>query len=129
MNDPLSLAGAEQWLDEWTSSVADSAAQARRMADRAAKLTATATNTDGSVEVTVGSGGSITDLRLDDLVRRWPTEQISSEILSTIREAQRNLSRKMTTVVEETVGTNTATGQAILAGLRERTEGGDRGGR
>lgn len=129
MNDPLSLAGAEQWLDEWTASVADSAAQTRRMADRAAKLTATATNADGSVEVTVGSGGSITDLRLDDLVRRWPTEQLSSEILSTIREAQRNLSKRMATVVEETVGANTPSGQAILAGLRERTEGGDRGGR
>jgi len=129
VNDPLSLAGAGQWLDEWTASVADSAAQARRMADRAAQLTATATNADGAIEVTVGSGGSITDLRLDDLVRRWPTEQLSGEILSTIREAQRNLSKRMATVVEETVGANTATGQAILAGLRERTEGGDRGGR
>jgi DNA-binding protein YbaB len=132
VSDPFGTAAAEEWVDEWTASIAARASQARQLSDKVSRMSATATSADGAIEVTVGSQGSITDLRLQEEVRRWPVEQIATEILATIKDAQRAMSGRIATAVEETIGADTESGRAILAGLKDRTAapgGGDRRGR
>lgn len=132
MSDPFGTAAAEEWVDQWTASIAARADQARQLSDRVSRLSATATSSDGAIEVTVGAQGSITDLRLQEEVRRWPVEQIAADILATIKDAQRAMSGRIATAVEETIGADTESGKAIIAGLKERAGapgGGDRRGR
>ncbi|MBM2618904.1 YbaB/EbfC family nucleoid-associated protein [Actinoplanes sp. LDG1-06] len=56
--------------------------------DRIATPSASATGEDGLVTVTVGDGGVVTGLRLDDRVQLMSGEALSAEILRTMRRAQ-----------------------------------------
>jgi hypothetical protein len=51
-------------------------------------LSASATDEEGVVTVTVGHGGVVTDLRLDDRVQLLSGAALSAEILRTMRRAQ-----------------------------------------
>jgi DNA-binding protein YbaB len=66
---------ALQRIEQWQRMVEDRAAHARELTERTSTLTATAREGDGIVEVTIGSGGQITSLRLDEEIRRNPTGQ------------------------------------------------------
>jgi len=91
--------------------------------DRLAALSATATDEDGVVTVTVGSSGLVTGLRLDDRVRQLSGATISDEILRTMRRAQAALADQVAVAVDETVGADTEDGRAVLDRLTERLLG------
>jgi hypothetical protein len=107
-------------IDEWECGFAERAARAKALADRTARLAATARGGDGLIEVTVGPNGQVTDLRLDEEIRRQPAATTARQILSTVRAAQRTLLRQVKEVAAETVGADSATGKAILDGLSAR---------
>lgn len=69
--------------------------------DRLASLSASATDDDGVVTVTVGGGGVVTDLRLDDRVQLFSGEALSAEILRTMRRAQAALAEQVAEAQEE----------------------------
>ncbi|MBU2670498.1 YbaB/EbfC family nucleoid-associated protein [Actinoplanes bogorensis] len=54
-------------------------------------LSASATDEEGVVTVTVGRGGVVTDLRLDDRVQLLSGATLSAEILRIMRQAQEAL--------------------------------------
>jgi hypothetical protein len=112
-------------LDELSGWVAAQASQAAQLAERLSQISETAVNRDGGVEVTVGPAGDLTDLRLDDSVRQWPAERIAAEILATMRDAQATRRDRIAVVVAATVGTDTATGRAVLAGVERDEAGGE----
>jgi DNA-binding protein YbaB len=89
------------------------------LADRLAALKASATH-DGVVTVTVTGSGAVTELRLDDGVRRLSPSTLSDEILRTMRRAHASLTDQVAAAVDETVGAETETGQVLLDSLSRR---------
>lgn len=120
MTDELWTGPAVERIDEWERGFAERAAQAKALAERAAGLSATGREADGLVEVTVGSNGQVIGLRLDEDTRRQPASTTARQIMAAIRAAQSDLVRQFGEVTAETVGTDSETGRAMLAGLKAR---------
>lgn len=117
MSDEFWVGPAVERIDEWERGFAERAAQAKALAERTARLSATVREADGLVEVTVGSNGQVTGLRLDEEIRRQPAATTARQILAAIRAAKADLARQFGEVTAETVGADSETGRAVLAGL------------
>jgi hypothetical protein len=87
--------------------------------DRLASLSASATDEDGVVTVTVGRGGIVTGLRLDDQVQRLSGSTLATEILRTMRRAQAALAEQVADVVDPA----TEDGKAVLDSYTENFVG------
>lgn len=107
-------------IEQWERGFEERAAQARVLAERASGLSATAREGDGMVEVTVGSGGQITGLRLDEEIRRQPAATTARQILVAITSAKASLVRDFAQATADTVGLDSATGQAVMNSLNVR---------
>jgi DNA-binding protein YbaB len=107
-------------LDEWQQGFEERAAQARLLTERTSGLSATAREGDGIVEVTVDSGGQISGLRLDEEIRRQPAAVTARQILAAISSAKALLMRDFVQVTAETVGLESATGQAVVNAMNVR---------
>jgi hypothetical protein len=69
----------------------------------------------------------MTDLQLDERIRKWPAARTGREILAVMRAAQAQVRRDATKVVAETVGLDSPTGRAVadaFARLPDAAEGG-----
>jgi DNA-binding protein YbaB len=98
-------------------------AQASRTVElsrRVAALTGTARSRDGSVTVTVGSSGTLESLALDDHALHTTGVDLSRHIMTLIRQAQALLAAQVTEQVRQTVGLDTATGQAVIHSFTTR---------
>ena len=111
---------AQEWLRSWTAQASARAEAAQQMSERVAGLTSTASLADGAITVTVAGSGVLTALELDDRVQRFSGRELSAEIMRAIQKAQAGLNAKVATVVEETVGHGSETGQAVLASFERR---------
>ncbi|HEY0535247.1 MAG TPA: YbaB/EbfC family nucleoid-associated protein [Actinoplanes sp.] len=116
---------ALQRIEQWQQGFEERAAQARALTERTSSLTATAREGDGIVEVTVGSGGEITCLRLDEEIRRQSATTTARQILDAIRSAKASLASEFERATAETVGLDNATGQALMKSLNVRLGLGD----
>lgn len=94
--------------------------QAQQMQEAATAVQVSSSNRDGSVTVTVDHSGNMADLRLTDAAMRKRPDEASSEILSTLRSAQSQLTERMREVMEPVVGDDSETLNAVLGGFRER---------
>jgi hypothetical protein len=117
VNDAIDGPALER-IDEWQQGFEERAAQARVLAERTSSLSATAR--DGIVEVTVGSGGQITGLRLDEKIRRQPAATTAQQILVAISAAKASLVRDFAQVTADAVGVDSATGQSVMNSLKVR---------
>ncbi len=104
----------------WDDPLSGRSEAATALADRVAQLTATAFGTDQAVRVTVSSSGAVTGLELDDRVQRMGGAQLAGEILRVMRQAQAALTERVAEAVEETVGSDTDTGRAVLDSFTRR---------
>lgn len=105
---------AEEWLDAWVGQVNAQAARSVELSRRVAALTGSAEGRDGAIRVTVGSAGQVERLELDDRVHELSGPRLAEEILSVIRHAQADLSRRVAEQVRDTVGADTETGRAVI---------------
>lgn len=119
MTEPW-IGPAMERIDEWERGFTERAARAKELAERTARLSATGREADGLVEVSVGSDGQVTGLRLDEGIRRQPAATTARQIMAAIRTAQTELSRQFEEITAETVGLDNETGRAVMAGLRAR---------
>lgn len=120
MSDELWIGPAVERIDEWERGFAERAAQAKELAERTAQLSATVRGAGGLVEVTLDSNGQVTGLRLDEEIRRQSASTTARQILDAIRAAKSDLIRQVGEVTAETVGVDSETGRAVLAGLDAR---------
>jgi DNA-binding protein YbaB len=90
------------------------------LADRVATLSASATGDDGAVRVTVAGSGLVTGIELDDRVQRLPGTMLAAELMRTIRRAQAAIVDQAATAVDETVGSGSETGKAVLDSFSQR---------
>jgi DNA-binding protein YbaB len=114
------LDAADRWVDDWQAGIDAQAARAKELSGHLAQISGSARSEDGLVEVTVGPSGVVTALTLDEDIRDQPAEQTARDILATMRAAQAALTARASEAVAETVGVDTATGQAILATFTAR---------
>jgi len=115
MFDGRDLDAAERLVDDWQAGIEERAAQARALSARLASLTATARSADGLISVTVGASGGISDLSLEEGIRRQWADETARAILATLRAAQAALTEAATEVTAETVGADSETGKAVIA--------------
>lgn len=120
MTDEAWIGPSLERIDEWERGFADRAAQAKALAERTSRLSATAREADGLVEVTVGSNGQVTELKLDDRIRAQPASVTARQILATIATAKSSLAQRYREAASETVGADTSTGRAVIAGMNAR---------
>jgi phenylpyruvate tautomerase PptA (4-oxalocrotonate tautomerase family) len=114
------LDDAEDRVRSWSSRDPGSAEATTALADRVARLTASAAGDDGAIRVTVAGSGNVTGLMLDDRVQRLPGQELAAEIMRTVRRAQAGLAGRVAEAVEETVGADTETGRAVLESFARR---------
>jgi hypothetical protein len=101
MRDPDEAAAS---IDAWAQGLAEKAARYRSAQQRTEEIRLTSASSDGSVRVTVRADGSVTDLQLAGRARSMPLEELSSQILSTMRRAQAGIADRVATVLVEEVG-------------------------
>jgi len=116
-NDPEA---AEEWVRSWSAQVSARAEAATAMADRVAGISASASNLDNSVRVTVAASGVLDGLELDNRTRSLSGPDLAAEILRTMRRAQAKLTESVSAAVKETVGTDSETGRAVIASFQHR---------
>ncbi|SDT69556.1 YbaB/EbfC family nucleoid-associated protein [Actinoplanes derwentensis] len=114
MFDARGLGEAERLIDEWRGSIEERSRRALELSSRLARLTETVRSPDGLITVTVGSDGGLTRLDLGEGIRRRPAAGTAREILATLRAAQTAMVTTVTATTSETVGADSATGQAII---------------
>jgi hypothetical protein len=96
------------------------AAATAELARRVSVLTGQARNADGSIAVTVAASGQLQDLELTDDVHLLSGRKLAETILTVMRAAQRQLTDQVAAQVDSTIGGDTETGRAVLAGFERR---------
>ncbi|TDV51001.1 YbaB/EbfC family nucleoid-associated protein [Actinophytocola oryzae] len=74
------------------------------MQSELATLEVTASTPDHSITVVAGPGGSVRDIRITEDAFRLGPEQLSSELMATLREAVADAARQQAGIVEEFAG-------------------------
>lgn len=112
---------AERRIAEWAKGFQEKAQRYQRVKERTEQLRLTATSPDGRVKVTVGADGAVTGLELTDKVRSMAPEEISAQIMATMRRAQADIAGEVAETMTATLGEEDAqTRSVVLDQLRER---------
>lgn len=109
----LSPDDARERLVAWQGKIEKLAADTKMMSDRFQELQVTRSDRDRMAEVTVDSSGSLVGLKLTREIERSSPEVVAATIMSTIRAAKAELAGMTQEIIAETVGTESAAGQAI----------------
>lgn len=121
----LSPEDAHARLDAWRGRIDKLASDTKEMSDRFQRLRVTAKDSDGLVEVTVDSSGSLTALKLGRDIDRASPDVLAATIMSTIRAAKAELADRTQEIVEETIGADSAAGRAIADRVGRQLRGPD----
>lgn len=114
---------ARERLAAWKGRIDKLAADTKQMSDRFRELEVTRTDAKGLAEVTVDSTGGLVGLRLTREIERVSPDVVAATIMSTIRAAKAELAERTQEIIEETVGADSAAGQAIAARVGDRLRG------
>ncbi|GAB2959683.1 YbaB/EbfC family nucleoid-associated protein [Amycolatopsis acidiphila] len=118
MRDPDEAA---RQIDAWAEGFAQKAERYRAAQERTEEIRLSSSNTDGSVRVTVRADGSVTDLNLSGRARSMPLEELSAQILTTMRRAQSGIAERVSEVMTEEVGDEDPETRSLLVdNLRSR---------
>jgi DNA-binding protein YbaB len=121
MGEPFGAADdAETWLEKWSAASTEQVAKAQQMTEQVSRVSVSASNRDGSIEVTVSGSGTVTGLRLTEAVHKQTAGQLAAEILRVMRKAQAGLSAKIAEIAADTVGADSVAGRAVLASFEKR---------
>ncbi|WP_051326330.1 YbaB/EbfC family nucleoid-associated protein [Glycomyces tenuis] len=113
--DPAAaVARVEAWKDRLDKLAADTKA----MNERLEGLRCTHHDPNRIVEVTVDSGGMLLDVSFSERIKRVRPEDASRALMETLAEARRRVSEETAQVIGETMGEDSAAGQAIAERLR-----------
>jgi DNA-binding protein YbaB len=111
---------AQEWVRSWMAATSERAAAAQALSDRVAQLTASASDRDGFITVTVNGSGVLTDLRLAPEAARLGMERLGDEIVRTMRRAQARLAERVSDIAAQTVGPDSETARAVVSGFERR---------
>jgi DNA-binding protein YbaB len=112
---------AQRRIDQWAQGFAAKAERYQAAQARTEQLRLTAASGDGAVRVTVGADGAVTDLVFSNKARSFPLEELSAQILSTMRRAQAGIASRVGEVMAEQLGDeDPQTRSLVLDNLRSR---------
>lgn len=94
--------------------------QAEQLKEAASAVQVSASSADGAVTVVVDNNGNLADLELTDGALRKRPDEVSREVLATLRSAQAQLAARMQEVMAPVVGEDSETLDAVMSGFRER---------
>lgn len=97
-DDPAQAYGR---IDDWQTAIESRAARARELAERSGDLAATASVANGMVTATVDHTGQLTALKLDERVRSWSLEKLSSTVIEANTAARQALRAELTQLIDE----------------------------
>ncbi|WP_434444725.1 YbaB/EbfC family nucleoid-associated protein [Lentzea sp. E54] len=100
------------------AAVAETAASYQRLRERAEQISVTEVSRDGTVRLTVSATGVLTDLRLVD--RKQPFDELSAQIMSTLRRAQARIPDLVRDAAAANLGETDANTHLLVAAARER---------
>ncbi|WP_370963722.1 YbaB/EbfC family nucleoid-associated protein [Amycolatopsis sp. cg9] len=108
-------------MDDWAAGFAAKAERYQAAQEETERLRLTASSPDGAVSVTVGADGTVTDLTFSNKVKSFPLEELSRQILTTMRRAQSGIAERVAGVMAERLGDeDRETRAALLDTLRGR---------
>jgi DNA-binding protein YbaB len=108
-------------MDDWAAGFAAKAERYQAAQAETEQLRLTATSGDGAVSVTVGADGTVADLTFSNKVKSFPLEELSRQILTTMRRAQSGIAERVAGVMAEKLGDeDRETRTALLDSLRGR---------
>ena len=123
-DDPLLTPGAAlDRLAAWKGRIDQLATDTRAMSDQLGELRVTAADETRMVEVTVDAQGALVDIRLGARIHQIGPERVAQAIMSTVRDAQRQLAGRAKEIIAETLGTESPAARAIAAQVGERLSG------
>ena len=105
---------------ETPADAAPASGAAAVLADRMATLVSSADGDDGAIRVTVASSGNVIGLEVGDRARKYSGAELAAVILQVMRRAQAGLVDQAAAAIEETVGTGSETGRAVLDSFARR---------
>lgn len=95
------------------------AVDAEAMGQEVADLEAQATSPDGTVTVVAGPGGSIKDIRFSKDARKHGEAQLSSVVMSTLRQAVATSARSQAAIIERYAGPGLGVLDQVMAAQQE----------
>jgi len=111
---------AHEWVQTWSASLSEQAALAQAMSSRVAALSLAASSPDGAIEVTVGGSGVVTGLRLGELARKRPADELAAGIMAVMRQAQSKLATAVAEIAAQTMGADSPLTGVVVAGFEHR---------
>ncbi|WP_051325201.1 YbaB/EbfC family nucleoid-associated protein [Glycomyces tenuis] len=124
MDNPLmDVEGARERLEAWKAKAEQRAAETQAASEGLQALRITAGDDNGIAEVTVDSSGALVDIRLSSRIQRQAPEYTQTAVLGAYRNARKKLAEAAAEVVSDTVGSESATGKALMAGFKTDDEG------
>ena len=119
MDNPLvDVEGARARLEAWKADAERRAADTQAASAGLQALKVSATDVNGMIEATIDHSGSLVHVRANDRITRQPAEYTARAMLQAYQNARRELAEAAAEVVRETVGADSATGRALLAGFK-----------
>lgn len=113
-------ADPEDMLAGFRQQIEQKVKQAEQLQQAATEVRVSTASADGSVTVLVDHSGNMIDLTLTDGALRKRPDEVSKEILATVRSAQSKLTERMQEAMEPVVGADSETLGAVMSGFRER---------
>ncbi|ATY12705.1 hypothetical protein CU254_21265 [Amycolatopsis sp. AA4] len=108
-------------MDEWAAGFARKAERYAAAQQETERLRLTATSPDGTVKVTVGADGVVSDLVFSSRTRTVPPEELSRMVLETMRKAQSGITDRVAEVMGRSLGDEDPDTRAVmLDSLRTR---------
>ncbi|MEU6129462.1 YbaB/EbfC family nucleoid-associated protein [Saccharopolyspora sp. NPDC047091] len=112
---------AERRIGDWVKGFEEKARRYEAVREETEQIRLTATGPDGRVKVTVRADGSLTGIEFSEKIRSMPLEELSAQILGTIRKAQGDIASRVGEVMSEQLGDeDRQTRSLMLDNLRER---------
>ncbi|CRK61183.1 hypothetical protein [Alloactinosynnema sp. L-07] len=109
----------EEWMRDFDATIADARAKAATFQQSFDHAGATAASDDGAVTITVSPTGALTDIRLTAAAMGKSHTQLSSELMSIARKAQRSAAVNVAEAFESVNGADSPTYQMITEYLPE----------
>ena len=104
---------ARERVAAWKGRVDKLATDTQAMSDRLQQIRVTTSDPGGLAEVTVDSTGALVGLRLTDRIQRTAPDAVAQAVMSLLQQARGQVARQSQEVIAETMGPESAAGQAI----------------
>ncbi|MCA1229316.1 YbaB/EbfC family nucleoid-associated protein [Saccharopolyspora sp. 6M] len=111
----------ERRIEDWVTGVEEKARRYEAVREETEQIRLTATGPDGRVKVTVRADGGLTGTEFSEKIRSMPLDELSAQILGTIRKAQGDIASRVGEVMSEQLGDeDRQTRSLMLDNLRDR---------